>query len=113
MATDPQTQDTINVVPYQTSSASLQKRVLAEFEADFRTGVAGTQIVTLRVDPATVHGFPAAKLAASIVGKNGLSNVLSTLVETTDGIFQITVTSANAERAANLSQRVLPTFDTR
>jgi hypothetical protein len=113
VATDPRTQDTIDVVPYETSSASLQKQVLSKFESDFRNGVAGTQIVTLRVDPATVHGFPAAKLAASIVARNGLSNVVSTLVETTEGIFQITVTSADAERAASLAQRVLPTFDTR
>lgn len=113
VATDPATRDTVNVVPYRASGDPLQKRVLAEFEADFRNGVAGTQIVSLRVDPAKVHGFPAGRLAASVVGRDGLANVISTIVQTNTGLFQITVTSANAPRAATLDRLVLPTFDSR
>lgn len=114
VATDPATRDTINVVPYEAAGDSLQKRVLAEFEADFRNGVAGTRIVSLRVDPATVHGFPAGRLSASIIGRHGRpATVVSAVVETPDGLFQITVTSANGQRAATLERRVLPTFDIR
>jgi hypothetical protein len=113
VATDPATRDTVNVVPYRASGDPLQKRVLAEFEADFRDGVAGTQIVSLRVNPAKVHGFPAGRLSASVIGRDGPAKVISTIVDTDAGLFQITVTSANAQRAATLDSLVLPTFDIR
>ncbi len=112
VASDPASSDTINVVPYHASGASLQKRVLAQFETDFRTR-SGTQIVTLRVDPATVHGFAAGRLVASVIGKDGPAKVISTVVETDHGLYQITVTSTAADRAARLDRAVLPTFDTR
>ncbi len=113
VATDPATGDTVNVVPYRASGDPLQKRVLAEFESEFRNGVAGTRIVSLRVDAATVHGLPAGRLSASVIGRDGPAKVISTIVETDGGLFQITVTSASAKRAATLESLVLPTFDSR
>jgi hypothetical protein len=113
VATDPATRDTVNVVPYRASGDPLQKRVLAEFESEFRNGVAGTRIVSLRVDPAKVHGLPAGRISASVIGRDGPAKVISTIVETDGGLFQITVTSASATRAATLERLVLPTFDSR
>lgn len=113
VATDPATRDTVKVVPYLASGEPLQKRVLAEFESDVRNGVAGTRIVSLRVDRATVHGLPAGRLSASVIGRDGPATVISTVVKTDGGLFRITVTSASATRAATLESLVLPTFDSR
>jgi hypothetical protein len=114
IATDPLTSDTVNVVRYfgvnGNPSGSPQ---LDAFEADFRAGVAGAEVVGLQTAGIEVLGRPAGRLVASIGGESGVQRTISTAIQTADGIYQVTVTSTSPERAALLNDLVLPTFATR
>jgi hypothetical protein len=114
IATDPFTKDTVNVVRYFGVNGNPSGRSQLEaFEADFRAGVAGAEIVGLQTAGIEVLGRPAGRLVASVGGDGGVQRTISTAIQTEDGIYQVTVTSTSPERAALLNDLVLPTFTTR
>jgi hypothetical protein len=111
VVTDPSTGDTINVVPYRGFAGdALTKANQEAFEADFREGIAGTEVVDLKLKSVNVHGLPSVQLVASLVSPDGISTVISTLIQKGNDLHQITVSSASAERASTLNSKVLPTF---
>jgi hypothetical protein len=114
IATDPLTKDTVNVVRYFGVNGNPRGRAQLEaFEADFRAGVAGAQVVGLQTAGIEVLGRPAGRLVASVARDAGVQRTISTAVQSADGIYQVTVTSTAPERAALLNDLVLPTFATR
>jgi hypothetical protein len=111
VATDPFTGDTVSAVPYGALDGDPRDpEQLVAFEADFRAGVAPTPVIGVQTAAIRVQDRPAARLVATTGTANAAVRTISTAIRTTDGTFQVTVTSASPERAALLSALIVPTF---
>jgi len=66
--------------------------------------------VSVVVEPTNVHGFPAATVTVHATVDGRLMTRISTIVQTGDPLYQLTVTSQSSERATILSYQIVPTF---
>jgi hypothetical protein len=112
IAVDPATGDNVNVVPYQALEGDpTDADELAQIKAGFSAEKTGIPTLAITASATDVHGFPAATVlvTANVAGQQ--VTLISTIIQTGDRVFQLTVSSSSAERARSLSAQILPTFD--
>lgn len=83
---------------------------MADIKETFSSGNAGITTGGLTATPADVHGYPAARIQVTANYGGLLFTVISTVIQTGDHVYEVTVTSPSAERAAALSDQIVPTF---
>jgi hypothetical protein len=112
IAADPGTRENVNVVPFHALRGDVSD---ADSIQQIRTQVegqsTGSGIVGLTTAPADVHGYPALTLTYGVRVGPITAYQVATVIQTGDHAFQVTVTTRSAERAAELSGRIVPTFD--
>ncbi|HEY3721929.1 MAG TPA: DUF2510 domain-containing protein [Acidimicrobiia bacterium] len=112
LAIDPATRENVNVVPYHWMRGDpSDPDTLAEIRSGIDQQIPGSTISGLTSAPADVHGYPAATLAYGVTVGPVTVYQVTTVIQTGDHVFQVTVTAPSAARAAGLSGRIVPTFD--
>ncbi|MGZ4736496.1 MAG: hypothetical protein ACXV8R_12875 [Acidimicrobiia bacterium] len=113
-AVDPATMDTVNVIPFKALDGDPRDpKIESVIRDSFTAEKTGLPTLALTVDPADVHGFPAATVRATINYRGTLVYVVSTVIQTGDHVFEMTVTSSSSAQSNALNARILPTFDPR
>jgi hypothetical protein len=112
MAMDPATRDNVTVVRNEWMRGDpTDPDTLEDIRIGFDDDMPGYRISGLTAASTDVHGFPAATLTyTATVGSVTVHQVM-TVIQTGDHVFQVTVTSTSPARAAELSGRMVPTFD--
>jgi hypothetical protein len=111
LAVDPVTGDNVTVIPYKALRGDPRDSdTLAEIKDGFSAAQTGITPTTLTAEPGDVHGFPAAVITLSAPFNGRTMTIISTIIQTGDRVFQLTVTSPSAAQAAALNQQILPTF---
>jgi hypothetical protein len=112
IASDPGTRENANVIPFHEvrgdpSDADSIQQIRTQIEGQ---GV-GTGITGMTTAPADVHGYPGVILTYGVRVGPITAYQVATVIQTGDHVFQVTVTARSPERAAELSGRIVPTFD--
>jgi hypothetical protein len=112
IAVDPVTRDNVTVIPYHWMSGDPSDPGTLEGIRDaIDEDMPGYTISGLSAVAADVHGFPAATMTYAATLGSVTTQVVSTVIQTGDHVYLLTVGSVAPERAAALSGQILPTFD--
>jgi hypothetical protein len=111
IATDPTNGDNVTVIPYEALSGDPRDAdELESIKEAFSEENTGIDTLSVTAAPADVHGYPAATVTVSANFAGQVITLISTVIQTGDHVYQLTVSSASPERAASLSAQILPTF---
>ncbi len=111
IAIDPVTRDNVTVFPHPAINGNPgDADALASLKSTISKAVVGMNVVSLTAAASDVHGFPAATFTMNAVASGTPATMISTIIQTGDHVYELTVTSTSAERAAALSAQIVPTF---
>lgn len=111
LAIDAVSGDNVNLIPFRALRGDPRDADnLAAIKDGFSAEHTGLNPTSLTAQAGDVHGFPAAvvRMTTSLNGQS--LAMVSTIVQTGDRVFQLTVTSPSAQRAESLSAQIVPTF---
>ncbi len=112
IAADLATRDSVNVIPYHWMRGDpSDPDTLEELRDAIDEDMPGYTISGLSAVSADVHGFPAATMTYTATLGSVSAHIVSTVIQTGDHVYLLTVGSTSPERAATLSSQILPTFD--
>jgi hypothetical protein len=112
VAADLVTRDSVNVIPYHWMRGDpSDPGTLEEIRDAVDEDMPGYTISGLSAVAADVHGFPAATMTYTATVGSATVHIVSTVIQTGDHVYLLTVGSTAPERATTLSSQILPTFD--
>jgi hypothetical protein len=112
LVSDPGTRDNVNVIPFHAMRGDPSDvDSMNDIRAEIQGQSLGGGITGMSTAPADVHGFPAATLTYGVRLGSVTAYQVATVIQTGDHVFQVTVTASSPGRAAELSGKIVPTFD--